>query len=163
MLILWLHENLKQRQHRIDYVGALLMVSGSGLLMFAIVQATHLGAALVRRCSSPRWRSSRCSFLHERRAPEPMLPIELLQNRVIAAGTLGCFALGAIIMGATAFLSLYVQGVMGRSAMLAGIVLMTPSVTWPIGSMSGGWMMLRTSYRTTTLIGTVPLLLGSVS
>jgi EmrB/QacA subfamily drug resistance transporter len=162
MLILWLHEDLKHRQHRIDYVGAALMVSGSGLLMFAVVQAPHLGTVVVAALMIVAVALLVLLFLYERRAPEPMIPVELLKNRIIAGGTLGCFALGAIIMGATAFLSLYVQGVMGRSAVLAGLVLMTPSVTWPIGSSSGGWLMLRTSYRATTFIGTVPLVLGSV-
>ncbi len=55
----------------------------------------------------------------------------------------------------------YVQGVMGRSAITAGIVLMTPSVTWPIGSALGGFLMLRTSYRVTAAVGAAPLVLGS--
>jgi EmrB/QacA subfamily drug resistance transporter len=161
MLVLWLHEGLAHRQHRIDYMGALLMVSGSGLLMFAVVQATHFGALVFFTLLFAALALLALLVLYERRAPEPMIPMELLQNRVIAAGTLGCFALGAIMMGATAFVSLYVQGAMGRSALLAGLVLMTPSLTWPIGSMSGGRIMLKTSYRATTLIGTLPLLLGS--
>ena len=86
----------------------------------------------------------------------------LLRHRVIAAGNVACFALGAIIIGATAFLSLYVQGVMGRSAIVAGLVLMAPSVSWPIGSTLGGWLMLRTSYRTTAALGAAPLLVGCI-
>ncbi len=160
MLILWLHEGLKKRQHRIDYAGALLMVSGSGLLMFAVVQAPHLGAALFAALVLGAVVLLTLLVVYEKRAPEPMIPIELLQNRIVAAGALGCFALGAIMMGATAFLSLYIQGVMGRSAVVAGLLLMTPSLTWPIGSSTGGWIMLRTSYRATTLIGTLPLLMG---
>ncbi len=159
-LILWLHETLQQRQHRIDYAGALLMVSGSALLMFAAVEAAHLRAGTVAALVAVALALLILFVRYERRAPEPMIPLELLKNRVIAAGTLGACALGAIMMGATAFVSLYVQGVMGRGALLAGLVLMTPSLTWPIGSMSGGWMMLRTSYRATTLLGTLPLLLG---
>src|SRR6185437_41062 len=45
MLILWLHEDVRQRQHRIDYRGAALMALGSFVLMFAVVQAIHLSAA----------------------------------------------------------------------------------------------------------------------
>ena len=149
MLVLWLHEDLRHRQHRIDYPGALLMVLGSGILMFALVQAPRLGGGLFGVFLCAAIALLLLFFLHERRTQEPMLPIALLRNRIVGAGALGGFALGAIIMGASAFLSLYVQGVMGRSAVIAGIVLMTPSVTWPIGSSSGGWMMLRTSYRTT--------------
>ena len=46
MLLLWLHENLQPRQHRIDYRGAALMMAGSFVLMFALVQAIHLGLAV---------------------------------------------------------------------------------------------------------------------
>jgi MFS family permease len=65
-------------------------------------------------------------------------------------------------MGATAFISVFVQGVMGRSALVAGLVLTTPSVTWVIGSISGGWMMLRSSYRATIVMGAVLLLTGGI-
>ncbi|HZT52278.1 MAG TPA: MDR family MFS transporter [Stellaceae bacterium] len=162
MLILWLHEDLKQRAHRIDYRGTGLMVAGTGLLMFAVVQAPHLRPATLIALIAVSIALLALFFQHERKAPEPMLPIALLRNRIIGAGTLGCFSLGAIIMGSSAFLSLYVQGVMSRSALVAGIVLMTPSVAWPIGSSSGGWLMLRTSYRATIAIGCVPLLVGSM-
>ena len=162
MLLLWLHEDLQHRQHRIDYPGAVLMVLGGFVLMFAVVQANRLGVAAFAALIAVSFVLLALFFLHERRTPEPILPLDLLKNRVIAAGTLGCFALGAIIMGATAFLSLFVQGVMGRSAIVAGIVLMTPSVAWPIGSASGGWIMLRTSYRATIMIGAAPLLAGSL-
>jgi EmrB/QacA subfamily drug resistance transporter len=163
MLVVWLHEDVAHRQHRIDYPGAVLMVLGSGVLMFAVVQAIHLSFAVFATLMAVGLALLVAFFFVEARAKEPLLPIELLKNRTIAAGTLGCFALGAIIMGSTAFLSLYVQGVMGRSAIIAGIVLMTPSVSWPLGSSSGGWLMLRTSYRTTTTIGAAPLLLGSLA
>jgi MFS family permease len=162
MLILWLHEDLQPREHRIDLLGSGLMVAGSGLLMFAVVQAPRLKAATFVALLAASLGILALFFQHERRVPEPMLPISLLRNRIIAAGTLGCFALGAIIMGSSAFLSLFVQGVMGRSALIAGIVLMTPSVSWPIGSTLGGWLMLRTSYRATTAMGSVPLVVGSL-
>jgi MFS family permease len=52
--------------------------------------------------------------------------------------------------------------VMGRSALIAGLVLTTPSVTWVIGSTSGGWMMLRSSYRATIVMGGLVLLAGGI-
>jgi EmrB/QacA subfamily drug resistance transporter len=160
MLVLWLKEGVEHRAHRIDYRGAALLVSGSGLLMFAIVQAIRLGAGPAAALAALALALLVLFFRHEARTPEPLLPIELLRNRTIAASALGCFALGAIIMGATAFVSLYVQGVMGRSAVVAGLVLTTPSVAWVLGSSSGGWLMLRSTYRITVVAGALPLLLG---
>jgi MFS family permease len=162
MMALWLNEPPRQRQRRIDYYGSALMMSGSGVLMFALVQATRLGAGTVLALLAVAAVLLALFVRNEARTTEPMLPVGLLRNRIIGAGALGCTALGAIIMGASAFLSLYVQGVMGRSAMIAGIVLMTPSVAWPIGSILGGWLMVRTSYRTTTIVGAAPLIIGSL-
>jgi EmrB/QacA subfamily drug resistance transporter len=162
MLVLWLKEGMDHRAHRIDYRGAALLVLGSGILMFAIVQSAHLGLAPFFALVALAGALLLLFFRHEARTAEPMLPIELLKNRTIAASSLGCFALGAIIMGATAFVSLYVQGVMGRSAVIAGFVLTTPSVTWVIGSSSGGWLMLRSTYRITVVAGALPLLLGGI-
>ncbi len=139
------------------------MMTGTGLLMFALVQATHLGRgmfALDR--SAPRSASSSSSSCTSAARPSRCCRWRCCGNRVIAAGNVACFALGAIIIGATAFLSLYVQGVMGRSAIVAGLVLMAPSVSWPIGSTLGGWLMLRTSYRTTAALGAAPLLVGCI-
>ena len=160
LIVLWLHENVQQRRHRIDYLGSLLLMMGTGVLMFALVQATHLRPAALATLVGASLALLVLFFLHERRSPEPMLPLTLLRNRVVAGANLTCFALGAIIIGGTAFLSLYVQGVMGRSALIAGIVLTTPSVTWSIGSTFGGWLMLRTSYRVTAAVGVAPLLVG---
>ncbi len=162
MMALWLNEAPRQRRRHIDYYGSVLMMAGSGVLMFALVQATHLGVGRFLGLIAVAAVLLALFFRNEARAAEPMLPVALLKNRIIGAGALGCLSLGAIIMGASAFLSLYVQGVMGHSAVVAGIVLMTPSVAWPIGSALGGWSMVRTSYRTTTIIGAAPLIAGSL-
>jgi len=162
MLALWLHEAPPQRRRHIDYYGSMLMMAGSGVLMFALVEATRFSAGTVIGLFAVAAALLWLFFRNEARAAEPMLPVAMLKNRIVGAGALGCLSLGAIIMGASAFLSLYVQGVMGKGAMIAGIVLMTPSVAWPIGSMLGSIVMVRTSYRVTTISGAAPLLLGSL-
>jgi EmrB/QacA subfamily drug resistance transporter len=160
MLMLWLKEDVEHHERRIDYLGSALLMVGTGALMLALVQATKLSVPAFAGLIGSAIALIVLFFLHERRAPEPMLPISLLKNRVIAAGNVTCFAVGAIMMGSTAFLSLDVQGVMGRSALAAGMVIAAPSISWPIGSALGGWLMIRTSYRTTALVGAVPMILG---
>ena len=162
MLVLWLKEDMQHREHRIDFLGSGLLMVGTAALMLALVQATKLGAGAFLGLVGSAVALIFLFFLHERRAPEPMLPVPLLANRVVGAANAACLALGALIMGSTAFLSLDVQGVMGRSALAAGMVLAAPSVSWPIGSSLGGWLMLRTSYRATATFGAVPLLIGSL-
>ncbi|HLI22285.1 MAG TPA: MDR family MFS transporter [Stellaceae bacterium] len=162
MVVLWLKEALDHRERRIDYRGAAFLTLGNTVLMFALVQAGHLGLATLGLLLVLSLVLLVLFFRSEQRAAEPMLPIELLKNRTVAASSLGGLFSGAILMGATAFISLYVQGVMGESAFVAGLVLTTPSVTWVIGSASGGWLMLRSTYRMTIIAGGLLLVAGGL-
>ena len=56
-------------------------------------------------------------FVHEGRTPEPMLPLRLWRNRIIAGGNIANLAFGAVMMGVIAFLPVYIQGVMDRGAL----------------------------------------------
>src|SRR5262249_49569169 len=100
--------------------------------------------------------------VHERRVAEPMLALRLWRNRFIAIGNLGGLILGALMMGTTAFLPTYVQAVLGQSAKAAGLVLTALSVAWTLGSIAGGRLMIRTSYRATALVGAVSLVAGAL-
>jgi MFS family permease len=162
MLVLWLKEEPQHHQRRIDYGGAALLTAGTALIMVALVEAGQLDLTIVATLVAIGVVLLVWFFRLEQRSPDPMLPVALLKNRMLAAASLGGLFSGAILMGATAFVSVFVQGVMGRSALVAGLVLTTPSVTWVIGSVSGGWMMLRSSYRASIVSGGLVLLAGGI-
>jgi MFS family permease len=92
-----------------------------------------------------------------------MLPIRLWRNRVIALDNGGNFAMGMVMLSVTAFLPLYVQGVMGRSATATGAVLGTMSISWALSSTLAGRLMVHTGYRTTAMIGGAALTTGSIA
>ena len=134
MLVLWLKEEPQQHNRRIDYGGAALLTAGSARLMFALVEVGHFDMKLIAALVTVGLVLLVWFFRLEQRSPDPMLPVALLKNRVLASASLGGLFSGAILMGATAFVSLFVQGVMGRTALLAGLVLTTPSVTWGLAA-----------------------------
>ena len=74
----------------------------------------------------------------ERRAPEPLLPLELFRSRLIAASSLGAFFVGAALFGSSSFVPPFVQGVLGQSATATGLPLIAHSVAWSLGSVIGG-------------------------
>lgn len=127
MLVLWLKEEPQPHARRIDYGGAVLLTAGSALLMFALVEAGQLDLLVVAALIAVGLVLLVWFFRLEQRSPDPMLPVTLLKNRMLASASLGGLFSGAILMGATAFISVFVQGVMGRSALTAGLVLTTPS------------------------------------
>ncbi|HEX3442948.1 MAG TPA: MDR family MFS transporter [Pseudolabrys sp.] len=160
MIMAALHEQIKPHQRRIDYVGAPLMAAGTGLLMFVLVQASALGTFAILAMTATSLALLGCFAVHEARTPDPILPIGLMTNRIIVGGIVVGLAVGSVLMGSTAFLSFYIQGVMGLSAMIAGLAVGAPSVSWPLGSFVGGRLLGRVSYRATSLIGMPPLAIG---
>jgi len=160
MIALFLREDVRHRQHRIDWAGSLLLLLGFSSLMLALVQSGSLSATTVTALTATGAIALIVLYLHERTTPEPMLPLELWRIRVIVVGSLGNFTAGAMMMGVSAFLPTYVQGAMGRDAIDGGLVLGAMSVTWAIASFIGGRIMVRTSYRLVAILGGLSLSIG---
>ena len=99
--------------------------------------------------------------MHERGVAEPILPLRLWRERVIAIGSFSGFTAGVVMMSINGFLPLYVQGAMGRSPTAAGVALGAASVSWTFASLAAGRLMIRTSYRQAATIGGVSLIAGT--
>ncbi len=161
MLAAFLRESVEHRQHRIDYLGSLLMMTAITALMVVLVQGgtlPHVAAVVVGAIAAV---ALVLLIVHEKTTPEPMLPLELWSNRIILVGSLGGAVISAVMTGVSAFLPTYVQGAMGRSALAGGLVLGMMSVTWAVASFYGGRLMVRTTYRLTAVMGTLALIAGS--
>jgi EmrB/QacA subfamily drug resistance transporter len=162
MFGLFLHEQREPRRHRIDYLGSALLMIAVGAPMFALVQVGDGDRFFLALLTVGGAASLATLALHERRAAEPMLPLTLWRNRVVAVGCLAGFFNGALMMAVSGFLPTYVQGAMGRNAAAAGVVLAESSVSWAFASMAAGRLMIRTSYRLAASIGGVTLVVGSL-
>jgi EmrB/QacA subfamily drug resistance transporter len=155
-------ERIERKPHRIDYAGSLLLAGGTGALMFVLVMAGNLSAPLTIALSLVAAILIGTLIAHELHTAEPMMPLRLFRIRVIGIANAGNFAMGALAMGITAFLPTYVQGAMGRSAVLAGATLGVTSAAWTIGAIIGSRILMRTTYRTVALAGALMLVAGSV-
>jgi EmrB/QacA subfamily drug resistance transporter len=161
MISAFLHEDVQVRAHRIDALGSLLLAISVGALMLVLIQGATLSGAHAVAIAALGAIALILFLVHEVRTPEPMLALELLRDRVILIGSVGGGLAGAVMMGVSAFLPAYVQGAMGRSATMAGLVLGAMSVTWALSSIFGGRLMVRTSYRLVAILGALSLLAGS--
>jgi len=161
MIGLFLHEDIRPRQRRIDWLGSLLMMLSVSVLMLALVQGATLPRGTLIAMVGGGLAALLLLILHERATKEPMLPLELWHHRVIVVGSVGGGLAGAVMMGVAAFLPTYVQGAMGQTATVAGLVLGAMSVTWTLSSIYGGRLMVRTSYRLVAVLGSLSLVLGS--
>jgi EmrB/QacA subfamily drug resistance transporter len=141
---------------RVDWAGAALMFSGVTALLVALggntgAAATWLVAALVLLVAFA-W--------VERRAQDPILPIDLFRMPLIACTNLVAFLVGASMFGAIAFIPLFVQGVLGGSATQAGQVLTPLFLGWVTSSVIAARLTVRLGYRRVAVGGSILLMAG---
>ena len=140
------------RKHALDLAGTAWLTLFVTALLLSLLQAENLGWWVL-----PLLALAAVSLMllirQERRAPEPLFPLALWQSRVIVAGNIGGLVIGAAMMGISAFLPTFIQGVMGGTPLEAGTTLALMSIGWPLASTFSGRLMLMTSYRTTALTG----------
>src|SRR5690625_4159608 len=91
-----------------------------------------------------------------------MMPLSIWNNRLISIANIASLTTGMITIGVTSYLPTFVQGVMGRSATVAGFSLTSMSIGWPIASTIAGRLLLRIGYRRTSLIGACSLMIGGL-
>jgi EmrB/QacA subfamily drug resistance transporter len=98
----------------------------------------------------------------ERRSEEPIVPLEIFRNRVVAISTPIIFLTGFTMFGSIIMIPLFFQGVLGLSATQSGSFL-TPMVLGQVfGSFSSGQLLARTGghYRTQGAIGLALMVIG---
>ncbi|MCO5102076.1 MAG: MFS transporter [Burkholderiaceae bacterium] len=152
----FLHENPPHRAHRIDYAGSILVLCTGCVLIFGLLQGGQawpwwsapgigvfaLGAALI---AATVW--------VERHAAEPIMPGWLWRDRVLAGTNLSMIGMGAVLMGPNVFLPTYGQSVLGLGAIVAGFVLASVSIGWPLASALSGPVYARIGFRDAGLAG----------
>ncbi|WP_307743182.1 MFS transporter [uncultured Pantoea sp.] len=153
--------------HQQEEKSASLNLAGSGWLMLcvsallmALLQAELLGYWLIPFlfCSLlAGWQLKR----HEQRAAAPLFPLVIWRSRLIIAGNAGNLIIGAAMMGISAFLPTWIQGIRGGTPLQAGSALAMMSIGWPLASTLSGRLMLLTSYRFTAQLGALLLVSGS--
>ena len=162
MLAATFREHVELRPHQIDYLGSLLMALATGLLMYALTRAASLSGAVLLLLLAGAALAFVLLLIQERRAREPMMPLEIWRNRMVIFGNCASASLGGAQMAITAFLPPFIQGVLGQSAFLAGLALTAMSMAWPIGGFIAGRSLLRITYRKSSSLGSLVLIAGSV-
>ena len=158
-------ESVAHREHRIDYLGAGLLTTGCSLLILGLLEGGTawswgsptsflvLGVAIVCLGSF---------LLVERRAQEPVLPLWVFQRRVLVSANLVSVGVGALIIGLSSYIPAYVQGVLGKGAVEAGLLLGALTMGWPIAAGLSGRVYMRIGFRDTALIGMAFGITGAV-
>jgi EmrB/QacA subfamily drug resistance transporter len=110
-------------KRRVDVVGATLCALGLAGVVFALIEQPHRGwGSPVILITLIGGILSFAAFLaYERRAPEPMLKLELFTHRNFAVGNLETLSMYAGLSILFFFLTIYLQEVAGYSALRSGL------------------------------------------
>ena len=165
LLWLTLHEEIRPRPRRLDVAGALCLTGSVTTLLIALNEGGKsfgwtapqtLGLLALSALGL-------LSFVQvERRVAEPLMPPQLFRHRIQVAANVGNFLSGVMLFGSTSFVPIFVQGVLGGSAVSAGSVLTPMSLCWTMGSVIGGRVLLRLGYRASAVIGMALVLLAAL-
>ena len=91
-----------------------------------------------------------------------MLAFALWTRRPIATANATTLLSGMAVIGLTAFLPMYVQGVLERSALVAGFALTMMVLGWPIGATLAARNFARFGLRAILMFGAALLPLGAL-
>ncbi len=162
LIWLYLHEGLERAKPQVDYAGAVLLLAAVGPLMLALTQASTWGIGIVL----PLLAVSALAFVlfirQERRAPDPLMHVELWANPLIRYANIATLTSGIMMIGVITFLPTFVQGVLGGSALLAGFTLSVMTLGWPIASFVAGNLIVRVGVRRLARTGGAACLAGAL-
>ena len=159
----FLHEDVARVRHGVDVAGAALFAAAVASLMVAFTEigTADAGAALAAGCVCAV--SAGLFFVQERRVRDPMVAFALWLRRPIATANAATLLSGMAIIGLTAFLPMYVQGVLGQSALVAGFALTMMVLGWPVGATIAAKNFSRFGLRATLLFGAALLPSGALA
>jgi EmrB/QacA subfamily drug resistance transporter len=156
----------ERREHRVDVAGAVTL----SLAVVCVLLACSWGGT---RWS---WGSPQvlgvvalgllafAAFLRgARRAPEPLLPLDLFRSPVFAVCSLASVAIGALMFAVTIYVPVFAQGALGTSATESGFALLPLLLAWTTMSIVCGQLISRTGrYRAFPVVGGVIVICGTV-
>jgi EmrB/QacA subfamily drug resistance transporter len=152
------HQGAGQPRPRLDVAGAVAVTAGLGTLVYAIVGTeTHpwgsvttlslLGVAAVLLAGF--------AVIELRLASAPLMRFSLFRSRSVSGANLVMFLVGAAFFSMWYFLSLYLQNVLGFSALKTGLAFLPMGITIIIGAQASSRILPRTGVRPLLLTGTV--------
>ena len=160
----FLREDVAKGVRSLDVAGAALFAVTIAALMLAITEAGTIGGSRTASWSAGVFLLGAALFVwQERRARDPMLAFSLWGRRAIAATNITTLLSGMAIIGLTTFLPMFVQGVMGRSPLVAGFTLTAKVLRWPDGATVAARNFRRFGLRATLLFGAALLPVGALA
>jgi EmrB/QacA subfamily drug resistance transporter len=159
--LLFLRETVEHRRAKIDYIGAIFF-SIAAISLLVILTETDAPGWVLAGLALLFLVTSGLFILQEKRAPEPIISIGLWTRRLIATSNAATLLVGMAVIGLTTILPIYVQGVLGRSPIAAGVTLTMLVVGWPLAVMLSSRLFRTFGIRRTVRAGSLAFPSGAL-
>lgn len=165
LLLRGFHEKVERRPHKIDFLGASLLAASTALIVLGVLEGGEawawnspisiavfgVGAVLLA-----------AFIVVEKRVAEPVLPLWVFGRRLLLTTSLVAFGVGASLVGLSSFIPTYLEGSLGVTPLEAGLALAALTIGWPVSATFAGRLYLRLGFRSTALIGSLIVVVGTV-
>ena len=129
LLCLWIVrrfvvESMDPRAPRVDRPGVITLTGGLSLLVFALLRGNEEGweSAMILASFGGAAALLSAFVAIEARVAQPMLPLRLFRNPSFTGAQVGAFGISASLFAMWLYMTLYLQQILGLSAIEAGLV-----------------------------------------
>ncbi|NKN07261.1 MDR family MFS transporter [Rhizobium laguerreae] len=158
--MVFLKEDVAHKQVKIDYLGSVLF-SISIVALLVMLTETDTSVWILLSLFAVFVVTGLLFLAQEKRAPEPIISIPLWSRRLIATSNAATLLAGMALIGLSTILPLYVQGVLGRSPLVAGFTLTMLVVGWPLAVMLSSRFYKAFGIRRTLRVGSLMFPFGA--
>jgi EmrB/QacA subfamily drug resistance transporter len=160
----YVRESRAERVSSPDWAGAVTVTAGLALLVYAVSKAPDHGWG-------SGWTLSRlvaaaillgAFLLIEARAKDPLMPFAIFRVRTVAGANVAGLLLGAVIFANFFVLTLYVQGVLGWSALRTGVTFIATAGSAVVWAGAAQALVTRVGPKLVMAVGFVAIIAALV-
>src|SRR5690625_277329 len=164
-LIVYFKEEVNVVKSKIDYKGAILIMSTLSLTLIFLMEggqswswiSWHSLVFIILIAVLIKW-----TYNVEKNNPNAIIPLWIWKNKTIGFTSLAMVGMGINVMGPETFLPTFTQTSLRLGVIASGFVLASMSIGWPTASALSGRLYLRIGFRETSLIGATLVILSAI-
>ena len=152
-----------ERRH-FDIAGAVSITAGLSILVYAVLEANSAGWGSFRTIALLAASAALIAgfVLIERRSSAPLVPFRIFRLRTLTGANVVGLLLGASLFSMFYFISLYMQQVLGYSAIKAGVSYLPLAITIIISAGVASQLVTRVGFKRVLAAGMVLIAVGLV-
>ena len=145
-----------------DLTGAVTITAGLSILVYALLDAASSGWGSTKIVSLLAVSAVLIGafIVTELRSKAPLVPFQIFRNRTLTGANVVGLLLGAGLLSMFFFITLYMQQVLGYSAIHAGLSYLPLSITIIVSAAFGGQLVTRVGFKPVLAAGLLSMSAG---